>query len=76
MSSNIQTILRPIKRRAKKLTYKSFSTHTSKRERVLNDYSFRMDVVYKTVLRDMKRYYTDDFNMKTGFVRCKKTDKS
>ncbi len=65
-----------IKLRAKKLTYKSFSAHTSKREKMHNDHCFRMDVVYKTVLRDMKRYYTDDFNAKTGFINCKRTSKS
>jgi hypothetical protein len=34
-----------------------------------------MDVVYKTVLRDMKRFYVDDFNVRTSFIKCKRTNK-
>jgi hypothetical protein len=57
------------------MTYKSFSNTASTRDHVLNNQSIWMDIVYKAVLRDMKRFYIDDFNRKTQFIKCKKNNK-
>jgi hypothetical protein len=51
------------------LRYKAFTSFNSSRDIVINESTFRQDVVYKSVLRDMKKYYSKDFNEKTRYMK-------
>lgn len=51
----------------KKGTYKFFTMLRKRRPQKL-----RIDVVYKTLLRDMKKFFISDFNILTNFIKCKR----